>query len=747
MQNSVRDGILLLRALLEEIQTNAETEKQDISKLYNTMQEKIRETKESLMQEIDRQFDEKEELFKNQLVSLRTFLPTLHVHLVTCAAFCSSTNKYEFLNFTYALMKRLTAIIQVQQPLHPSQTSDIVTDYRVKFAKCLEPVLFPHRNGTSVSVPVSISTNAAVTRFDTSPVSTSTTEVRSDQLLPNGISSVSLNYKHTQKKLKLLLMEKKGFFADHCTEFDNAHREVMHMVQGLKQSVQELQRDITLRRSLMKDLTIIDLKAKISETEELLSVHRTVMEEKQVGLEKYWEESLDMIAAEQEVYQAQLQDVDRLKTEVGSVKTILQKLASFMSSIANVTQRLSPKLNKAQCTTEYDSQHALLLQEINTVQPDSQQRVDAIRTAQEERDIKTANRVNPLDEELIKTKGLLRSPSVRKDSAKRLSAEISEVKGNDENYDNRPAKLEKASVSEGIELVDNTKAECDVLVIADGRCEIALDVVGTANPQIDVLPCDLGVDRSELSHCNELDSSLDNVKNQANNVDSVPNPNELSECVTDVHISNLSAGDNADTCINTIIQALPDVTAQVIACGNEVNKGSGVWLQPTSSSFVDGKCKISSGNELDIDTCSDSNQNHSNEESIKPGHVKDLIAKVHSISKPSDTIGKSSEVLVKDKGNSLLEERNDRSSKTPLDKKFKLDSLNANHPESETKAASDQGLIVNVESGVENGATGVNKEDVYVVKSLPELAQVFESADLKQRKRKCNKNEKGKSYQ
>ena len=38
--------------------------------------------------------------------------------------------------FVYqVLMKRLTAIIQVQHPLHPSQTSDIVTDFKSKFAK------------------------------------------------------------------------------------------------------------------------------------------------------------------------------------------------------------------------------------------------------------------------------------------------------------------------------------------------------------------------------------------------------------------------------------------------------------------------------------------------------------------------------------------------------------------------------------------------------------------------------------
>lgn len=40
-------------------------------------------------------------------------------------------------------------------------------------------------------------------------------------------------------------------------------------------------------------------------------------------------------------------------------------------------------------------------------------RVEAIRDAEEERQTKSASRTNPLDCELIKTKGMLKAPSVR----------------------------------------------------------------------------------------------------------------------------------------------------------------------------------------------------------------------------------------------------------------------------------------------------------------------------------------------
>lgn len=54
LQNSVRDGILLLRVLLEEVRRNATTEKQAIETLYVNMQEKIQEKKTELEEEVER---------------------------------------------------------------------------------------------------------------------------------------------------------------------------------------------------------------------------------------------------------------------------------------------------------------------------------------------------------------------------------------------------------------------------------------------------------------------------------------------------------------------------------------------------------------------------------------------------------------------------------------------------------------------------------------------------------------------
>ena len=103
----------------------------------------------------------------------------------------------------------------------------------------------------------------------------------------------------------------------------------------------------------------------------------------------------------------------RLKNESQHLRVIASQLSSFVSSIAAVTERLAPKLGQSCQVGEQDQQMSSLMEEINALQPDSQQRVDALRGAEEERQTMIANRKNPLDDELIKTKDLLRPPSFR----------------------------------------------------------------------------------------------------------------------------------------------------------------------------------------------------------------------------------------------------------------------------------------------------------------------------------------------
>lgn len=75
-------------------------------------------------------------------------------------------------------------------------------------------------------------------------------------------------------------------------------------------------------------------------------------------------------------------------------------------------------------------------------------RVDAIQTAEDIRQVNTANRKNPLDDELIKTKGLLRAPSLRRDSSTKKDASTTQTAPGKDEGDKMPSIVQGKDTAE-----------------------------------------------------------------------------------------------------------------------------------------------------------------------------------------------------------------------------------------------------------------------------------------------------------
>ena len=141
LQNSLRDGVILFRALLEELRRNMDTERRGIISTYDLLHDAIKQTYDSLLVSLDTHYAGTDRQLRAQLNSLGTMLPTVQMHLIMCTTFSSTANKYEFLNMAYHLIDRLTALAHLTYPLRPGNSNDMTTDYKVKFVQCLEPVL------------------------------------------------------------------------------------------------------------------------------------------------------------------------------------------------------------------------------------------------------------------------------------------------------------------------------------------------------------------------------------------------------------------------------------------------------------------------------------------------------------------------------------------------------------------------------------------------------------------------------
>uniref|UniRef100_A0A3Q4MN59 RING finger protein 207 n=1 Tax=Neolamprologus brichardi TaxID=32507 RepID=A0A3Q4MN59_NEOBR len=324
LQTSTGEAILLLRAMLGEVCLNVEEEENAICSLFNSLQEKLEERKKILLKAAQ-QHEEKEKALKEQLSHLTALLPTLQVHLVTCSAFLSSANKFEFLDMGYQLMERLKRIVKLPHRLKPVQSSKINTEYRSEFARCLEPLL-----QIGPRCPPSVTLQSPLTVSCRSP---------SLSEMPLGSAFGRRPTSHRNICTKVLLAEgRETPFTEHCRNYENAYRTEM---QNLKDQVQELHRDLTKHHSIINTDKMGEILDRSLHIDSQIAAQYSTVETMRVMFEEMWDETFQRVTNEQEIYE-QLQDLMQLKQENSYLTTIARQISPYILSIAKVKERLEP---------------------------------------------------------------------------------------------------------------------------------------------------------------------------------------------------------------------------------------------------------------------------------------------------------------------------------------------------------------------------------------------------------------------
>uniref|UniRef100_A0A3P8WSB3 RING finger protein 207 n=1 Tax=Cynoglossus semilaevis TaxID=244447 RepID=A0A3P8WSB3_CYNSE len=322
LQTSAREAILLLRSMIGEVCLNVEEEENAICSLFNSLQEKLAERKKILLK-VAQQHEEKERALKEQLSHLTALLPTLQqVHMVTCSAFLSSANKFEFLDMGYQLMERLKRIVKLPHRLKPVQSSKINTDYRNEFARCLEPLLLL---GQRLQSPLSMSCR-----------SPSLSEMPLESVLGRRPTS------HRNICTKVLLAEgRETPFTEHCRNYENCYRTLQTDIQNLKDQVQELHRDLTKHHTTINTDTMGEILDRSLHIDSQIASQYSTVETMRVMFEEIWEDTFQRVTNEQEIYE-QLLDLMQLKQENFYLTTIARQISPYIMSIAKVKERLEP---------------------------------------------------------------------------------------------------------------------------------------------------------------------------------------------------------------------------------------------------------------------------------------------------------------------------------------------------------------------------------------------------------------------
>uniref|UniRef100_A0A8C2Q1Y6 RING finger protein 207 n=1 Tax=Cyprinus carpio TaxID=7962 RepID=A0A8C2Q1Y6_CYPCA len=343
LQTSVQESILLLKAMLGEVQTSAEEEESAICTLFNSMQEKLAERKKAMLNAAESQHEEKETALKEQLSHLATLLPALQVHLVNCSTFLSSANKYEFLDMGYQLMDRLCSIVKLPHKLRPVQSGKINTDYHAEFAHCLEPLLLLGQRRAGITL------RAGPVRL--SPLSMS--------CLSPSLSEMPFGRRPTFHRnicTKVLLAEgRESPFTEHCRNFEKSYRVFQTEVQRLKDEVQEMHRDLTKHHSLINTDTMDEILERSVLIDEQIASQYSAVQTQRAIFEEIWDVTFQRVTKEQEIYEAQLHDLLQLKQENSYLTTIARQIGPYILSIAKVKERLEPRFcNEKSRSAGYD---------------------------------------------------------------------------------------------------------------------------------------------------------------------------------------------------------------------------------------------------------------------------------------------------------------------------------------------------------------------------------------------------------
>ncbi|XP_058848986.1 RING finger protein 207-like isoform X3 [Acipenser ruthenus] len=418
LQTSAREAIVLLKAMIEEVRDNVDEEETAISTLFNNMQEKLAERKKILLKAARSQHEEKERAFKEQLSHLAALLPTLQVHLVSCSAFLSSANKFEFLDLGYQLMERLKKIVKLPHRLRPTQSCKINTEYRSEFARCLEPLLLlSHRRSVSLTGggggASGISNASALLQ---SPLSL-TVPSSSDMSLSAAVVRKPTAHRYISTKV-LLAEGDETPFTEHCRSYENKYRTLQAEIQKLKDQVQEMHRDLTKHHSLVNTDTIGDVLHKSLQMDGQIASEYASVEMMRAMFEEIWEETFQRVANEQEIYEAQLHDLVQLRQENTYLTTITKQISPYIRSIAKVKERLEPRLKESKELKDDRTETMLHIYDDSAACSEAQHRNDLTCGADECRDKTAENREKIIDnrslnilseESALKTKDYYRS--------------------------------------------------------------------------------------------------------------------------------------------------------------------------------------------------------------------------------------------------------------------------------------------------------------------------------------------------
>ncbi|XP_033211811.1 RING finger protein 207-like isoform X2 [Belonocnema kinseyi] len=316
IQIGVKDGLLALKSQLDELRHSLDSEKRTLNVYCQGMQDVINKTHNTVLADLQRQFESKERMVRTQLLSLGSALPVLQMHLMLCTAFTSGATKYQFLELAHPMLERLGRVAQLGHPSKPPMlAAHLKINYRNEFVRALQPYM-------------------SQSQGQGQPLKDSVYDLTHNMTQD---SQFIQNIKPSRLQQPSKTPPDSGHFSNHCRSFDTQLKELSQQLITVKERLGELHRDVALLRRantppvgsrfdhVARDCRIL---------EQQLDHHQAELERLRGVFDTIWEEQLCRIHIEKEIFHSQMNDILSLRSEVKQLQTMAQQLEPFVKSFS-----------------------------------------------------------------------------------------------------------------------------------------------------------------------------------------------------------------------------------------------------------------------------------------------------------------------------------------------------------------------------------------------------------------------------
>ncbi|MFH4981965.1 hypothetical protein AB6A40_008674 [Gnathostoma spinigerum] len=241
-QDDIREQLQLRKRLAIELCESHRASCESIRQTYQEMFDAMLFVRDRLLKKLDEEKEKRERHFHEQMRYLIALQPSIRLYLLSSSIFCSSASKLDFLQSSNDLLKRIQGLLSMECE-KPQFTGEIEMNFREEFSHALEPYLglssvlmnLPHR---CISESSSENTDKSVGQHRRSSYVR-----RSGSVYTNG-SSLPTKYH--------LLIDLAGAFGEHFSKVEAPLRQYDHEMTNLGRRVQEVQRDLTLRKCMVR---------------------------------------------------------------------------------------------------------------------------------------------------------------------------------------------------------------------------------------------------------------------------------------------------------------------------------------------------------------------------------------------------------------------------------------------------------------------------------------------------------------